>query len=202
MHEGDINRVYSHFFAMMARMKYIERWALMRNSDAENLSEHSLEVGMIAHALAVISNVRLGSRLDVGKAALIGMYHDATEIITGDLPTPIKYFNADIKSAYKEIEGVAADKLLAFIPEDMRGYYEPVFKKDKDDEYIRKLVKAADKISALIKCIEEEKAGNREFASAKESTEKTLDSMGLKEVEIFKEEFLGSYYLTLDELQG
>ncbi len=192
----------SHFFAMMARMKYIERWALMRNSDAENLSEHSLEVGMIAHALAVISNVRLGSRLDVGKAALIGMYHDATEIITGDLPTPIKYFNADIKSAYKEIEGVAADKLLALIPEDMRGYYEPVFKKNKEDEYIRKLVKAADKISALIKCIEEEKTGNREFASAKESTEKALDAMNLKEVDIFREEFLGSYYMTLDELQG
>jgi 5'-deoxynucleotidase len=182
-------------------MKYIERWALMRNSDAENLSEHSLEVGMIAHALAVISNVRLGNDLDVGKAALIGMYHDATEIITGDLPTPIKYFNADIKSAYKEIEGVAADKLLALIPEDMREYYTPIFKKNKDDEYIRKLVKAADKLSALIKCIEEEKAGNKEFASAMKSTEKTLDAMELKEVEIFKEEFLGSYYLTLDELQ-
>lgn len=192
----------SHFLAMMARMKYIERWALMRNSDSENLSEHSLEVGMIAHALAVISNVRLGNKLDTGKAALIGMYHDATEIITGDLPTPIKYFNADIKSAYKEIEGVAADRLLALIPEDMREYYEPIFKKDKGDEHIRKLVKAADKISALIKCIEEEKAGNSEFASAKASTGKALDSLELEEVEIFKKEFLGSYYLTLDELQG
>lgn len=191
----------SHFFAMMARMKYIERWALMRNSDSENLSEHSLEVGMIAHMLAVISNVRLGNNIDLGRIALAGMYHDATEIITGDMPTPIKYFNSDIKTAYKEIEEVATDKLLALIPEDLREYYVPIFKKTTDDEHLWKLVKAADKLSALIKCIEEEKTGNREFASALVSTEKSLDAMGLEEVEIFKKEFLQSYYLTLDELQ-
>ena len=110
-----------HFFAMMARMKYIERWALMRNSVSENLSEQSLEVAMIAHALAVLGNIRLGRNHNAEKAALIGIYHDATEIITGDLPTPIKYYNAGIKSAYKEVEQVAADRLLSLMPEDMRA---------------------------------------------------------------------------------
>lgn len=190
-----------HFFAMMARMKYIERWALMRNSDSENICEHSLEVSMIAHALAVISNVRLNNNLDVNKAALIGLYHDATEIITGDLPTPVKYYNDEIKSAYKEVEQIAANKLLGMLPEDMRPYYNNLFNKTYEDTYLWKIVKAADKLSALVKCIEEEKTGNLEFKSARVSTLKALDAMKLEEVRIFKEEFMDSYELTLDELQ-
>ncbi len=190
-----------HFFAMMARMKYIERWALMRNSSSENISEHSLDVAMIAHALAVIGNVRFEKNLDVYKAALIGIYHDATEIITGDLPTPVKYFNANIKSAYREVEHVAADRLLNMLPEDMREYYRDLFFKEEDDEYLWKLVKAADKLSALIKCIEEEKAGNSEFINAKMATERAVSELGLEEVEVFQKEFMNSYKLTLDELQ-
>lgn len=191
----------NHFFAMMARMKYIERWALMRNSSSENLSEHSLDVAMIAHALAVIGNLRLGKKLDENKAAIVALYHDTTEIITGDLPTPVKYFNADIKSAYKEVEHVAADRLLSLLPEDMQDYYRDFYYKNDEDTYIWKLVKAADKLSAYIKCIEEEKAGNTEFTNAKESTMKSLDEMNIEEVNIFKKEFLDSYKLTLDELQ-
>lgn len=191
----------NHFFAMMARMKYIERWALMRNSSSENLSEHSLDVAMIAHALAVIGNLRLGKKLDENKAAIVALYHDTTEIITGDLPTPVKYFNADIKSAYKEVEHVAADRLLSLLPEDMQDYYRDFYYKNNEDAYIWKLVKAADKLSAYIKCIEEEKAGNTEFTNAKESTMKSLDEMNIEEVNIFKKEFLDSYKLTLDELQ-
>lgn len=191
----------NHFFAMMARMKYIERWALMRNSSPENLSEHSLDVAMIAHALAVIGNLRLGKKLDENKAAIVALYHDTTEIITGDLPTPVKYFNADIKSAYKEVEHVAADRLLSLLPEDMQDYYRDFYYKKDEDAYIWKLVKAADKLSAYIKCIEEEKAGNTEFTNAKESTMKSLDEMNIEEVNIFKKEFLDSYKLTLDELQ-
>lgn len=191
----------NHFFAMMARMKYIERWALMRNSSSENLSEHSLDVAMIAHALAVIGNLRLGKKLDENKAAIVALYHDTTEIITGDLPTPVKYFNADIKSAYKEVEHVAADRLLSLLPEDMQDYYRDFYYKNDEDAYIWKLVKAADKLSAYIKCIEEEKAGNTEFINAKESTMKSLDEMNIEEVNIFKKEFLDSYKLTLDELQ-
>ena len=191
----------NHFFAMMARMKYIERWALMRNSSSENLSEHSLDVAMIAHALAVIGNLRLGKKLDENKAAIVALYHDTTEIITGDLPTPVKYFNADIKSAYKEVEHVAADRLLSLLPEDMQDYYRDFYYKNDEDAYIWKLVKAADKLSAYIKCIEEEKAGNTEFTNAKESTMKSLDEMNIEDVNIFKKEFLDSYKLTLDELQ-
>lgn len=190
-----------HFFAMMARMKYISRWSLMRNSDSENISEHSLEVAMIAHALAVISNVRFGNDLNTERAALIGMYHDTTEIITGDMPTPVKYFNTDIKSAYKEVENIAAGKLIRMLPPDMQEYYNDLFYKNEKDEYIWKLVKAADKLSALLKCIKEEKMGNLEFINAHESTQKALDEMQLSEIAVFEEEFLESFSLTLDELQ-
>jgi 5'-deoxynucleotidase len=189
-----------HFFAMMSRMKYIERWALMRNSDSENISEHSLEVGMIAHALAVISNIRLGNNLNAERAALIGLYHDSTEIITGDMPTPVKYFNPEIQGAFKEVEKIAGNKLLDMLPSDLREAYEPLFFKVEEDEYLWRLKKAADKISALIKCIEESKAGNHEFTSAENTLRKTIEHMELKEVDIFLEEFLPSYYKTLDEL--
>ena len=190
----------SNFFAMISRMKLIERWSLMRNSRPENLSEHSLEVSMLSHALAVISNERFGNSLNVEKAALIGIYHDASEIITGDMPTPIKYFNENIQEAYKEVEKHAAKRLHLMLPEYMQKSYEDIFFPKKEDEYLWKLVKAADKLAALIKCIEEEKAGNTEFISAKKSILKLIDDMKLREVDVFIEEFLPAYSKTLDEL--
>ncbi len=190
----------SHFFAMMSRMKYIERWALMRNSQSENISEHSLEVSMLAHALAIISNKRLRNDLNAEKTALIGLYHDSTEIITGDMPTPVKYYNKDIQGAFKEIEKIAALRLLNMLPEDMKEAYESIFFPEDGEEYLWRLVKAADKLSALIKCIQEENAGNTEFTSAKKSLTDAIKRMDLKEADIFMEEFLPSYYKTLDEL--
>lgn len=190
----------SNFFAMISRMKFIDRWSLMRNSRPENLSEHSLEVAMIAHALAVISNERFGNNLNAEKAALIGIYHDATEIITGDMPTPIKYYNEKIQGAFKEVEKVTAEKLHAMLPDDLKKSFEYIFFPSEEDEYIRRLVKAADKISALIKCIEEEKAGNTEFIRAKNSILQLIQELKLKEVDVFMEEFLPAYYKTLDEL--
>ena len=189
-------------FAMMSRMKYIERWALMRNSRSENLSEHSLEVSMIAHALAVIGNTFLGKELDAKKAALLGIYHDATEIITGDMPTPIKYYNAQIKNTYKDIEKKASKTLLDMLPEEMQASYRAVFEKQQEDAYLWKLVKAADKLSAYIKCVEEEQAGNREFIRAKEMTLNHIRSMGVEETTLFLEYFMDSYGKNLDELTG
>ncbi len=193
-----------NFFALISRMKYIDRWALMRNTRAENLCEHSMEVAIIAHALCIIGNVRYGKHLDADRAALIGLYHDASEIITGDMPTPVKYFNADLKHAYKEVEKVADSKLLEKLPEDLRPSYEAIFNPEEDENelYMRKLVKAADKLSALIKCINEMNAGNNEFRTAKESTGKAIRSlyMELPEVLDFVNEFLASYGSTLDEL--
>lgn len=190
-----------NFYAMLSRMKYIERWALMRNSTKENISEHSLEVAMLAHALAVIGNRRYSKDLNAEKAALIGLYHDATEIITGDMPTPIKYYNASIQGAFKDIEAAAAGQLLAMLPEELRPDYEDIFFPAESEKYICRLVKAADKLSALIKCIEEGKAGNTEFRSAKESIEAALHEMELEEAEDFMRDFLPAYEKTLDELK-
>ncbi|WP_026509315.1 5'-deoxynucleotidase [Butyrivibrio sp. LC3010] len=193
-----------NFFATISRMKYIERWALMRNSRPENLSEHSLEVSMIAHALCVIGNVRYNKNLNAEKAALIGLYHDASEIITGDMPTPVKYYNEELKNAYKQVEAIADVQLLHKLPDDLRPAFEDIFKvQDGDDEkYMRKLVKAADKLSALIKCIEEKNSGNSEFRTAEKSTMKSLEKMKkeLPEVNDFMEDFLEPYGKTLDEL--
>ena len=191
----------SNFFAMMARMKYIERWALMKNSEVENISEHSMEVAMLSHALAVIGNVRFQKKLNVEKAALIGLYHDCTEILTGDMPTPIKYYSEEIEKAFKEIEDKASVKLLEMLPEDMQPYYESFFFQAEEDAYLWKIKKAADKLSALIKCIKEEKSGNTEFVSAKKSLEQSIHEMELEEVEVFMNEFLPSYYKTLDEMR-
>ncbi len=188
------------FFAMMSRMKYIQRWALMRNSISENISEHSLEVSILAHALAVISNERLGNNINAEKAALIGIYHDATEIITGDMPTPIKYYNDNIQGAFKAVEEAAANRLLLMLPEDMRKSYEAIFFPQEEESHLWKLVKAADKLSALIKCKDERKTGNTEFQKAEETIEGLLKRMNLKEVDIFMEEFLPAYDKTLDEL--
>ena len=193
-----------NFFALISRMKYIDRWALMRNTRQENLCEHSMEVAMIAHALCVIGNVRYGKHLDANKAALVGLYHDASEIITGDMPTPVKYFNTDLKKAYKQVEAIADDKLLEKLPDDLRPSFEQVFKadEDEDEKYMRKLVKAADKLSALIKCMAETGAGNSEFRTAQESTEKAVRSLykDYPEVLDFVNEFLSPYGNTLDEL--
>ena len=189
-----------NFFAMHGRMKYINRWALMRNTRQENISEHSEEVAVIAHALAVIGNIRLGKNLSTEKAALFGLYHDMPEILTGDMPTPVKYYSEQMIEAYAQVEEIESKKLLSMLPEDMRAYYESSFFKREEDEYLWKLVKAADKISALIKCIEEKKAGNTEFSNALESTKKSIEKMKLPEAEEFMKDFIPAFYLTLDEL--
>ena len=195
--------VESHFFALLSRLKYIERWALMRSASPENLADHSLEVAMIAHALCVIGNVRYGKSLNAERAALIGMYHDASEIITGDMPTPVKYFNSEIRSAYAKVEEAAAERLISALPDDLRPVYEDILR-GNDDEYLMRLVKAADKISALIKCVDEEHAGNEEFKTAANSTRLAIDAMAIDmpEVADFLREFLPSYGRTLDELLG
>lgn len=189
------------FYAMLARMKYIDRWSLMRNAEHENVSEHSLEVAVIAHALAVISNVRLGNQWNVERAAMLGLFHDSTEILTGDMPTPVKYFNQDIREAYKKVEADAAQRLMDMLPEDMQSYYRPYFNQREEDNYLWKLEKAADRLSALIKCINEKKAGNTEFQKAYQSTLQSLEDMQMEEVTIFMNEFLPAYSKTLDELQ-
>ncbi|MBP5165034.1 MAG: 5'-deoxynucleotidase [Lachnospiraceae bacterium] len=191
----------NNFFAMISRLKWIDRWALMKNSSNENLSEHSLEVAMIAHALCVIGNKRLGKNLNGERAALIGMYHDATEIITGDMPTPVKYYNDEIRHVYKDIEKEAQRRLISLLPADLSDEYESIFSPGEELSYEKKLVKGADKLSAYIKCIEEEKAGNREFLSAEEATLRSLKKMDLPEVDIFIEECIPGYRKTLDELR-
>ena len=189
----------NHFYAMMSRMKNIYRWGLMRNTRRENLSEHSLETAQIAHALALIGNKRLSKSYNANFAAVAAMYHDTTEIITGDMPTPIKYYNPGIREAYKAVEQVAEDKLLSMLPEDLRPAYEDALR--PADPEIEQLVRAADKLSAHIKCIEELKAGNTEFRQAAAQTAAAMDAMALPELDYFREHFLPSYSLTLDELE-
>lgn len=189
------------FFAMMARMKYIERWALMRNANKENISEHSLEVAMLAHGLAIIAKEECSQDIDPNEVALMGIYHDANEIITGDMPTPVKYYDNDIQEAYKRVENVASHTMVNKLPDYMKDYYKPLFFKREGKEYEWKLVKAADKLSALIKCREELRSGNQEFRMAEESTKMFLQNMKMKEIDIFIKDFLPAYELTLDELQ-
>ena len=188
----------NRFFAMISRMKYIDRWGLMNNTKTENISEHSLEVAILAHALVSIANVRLGENLDADRAAVIGLFHDAGEIITGDMPTPIKYYNPAIKNAYKAVEKVAEDRLISMLPDDLIDIYRPLI--SNEDEVLEQYVKAADKLSALIKCVEEVRMGNHEFLKAKEATEKAIAAMQLPALDIFMEECMPAYYLTLDEL--
>ena len=193
-----------HFFATMSRMKYIHRWALMRNFREENLSEHCLEVAMIAHALCLLANIRYNRHTDPAAAALMGIYHDASEIITGDMPTPVKYYNSEIRGAYREVETAAEERLLSQLPEDLKSAYKEIFAgpDTEDGRYMRRLVKAADKLSALIKCIEEENSGNKEFHTAKITILNALDELKAKypEVRDFMDEFISSYGNTLDEL--
>ncbi len=190
-----------NFYAFMDRMKYIKRWQLMRSVREENIMEHSQQVAMLAHALAVIDNKIFGGSADAEKAALYAVYHECSEVLTGDLPTPIKYFNNNIEGAYKSLEERACDKLLNTLPEELRGEFEKSMKPDKTSaEYA--IMKAADRLAAYIKCLEELRSGNREFAKAKQSIEDDLHSRNMPEVEYFFEKFIKSFELTLDELEG
>ena len=191
----------SDFFAFAARTKYINRWALMRNTRYETLSEHSAEVAEISYALAVIGNERLGKNYNAERASLLGLYHDLPEIITGDLPTPVKYYSEETKSAYKAVEKNASKQLLSMLPDDLRGNYEPLFKKKADDKELWRLVKSADKICAYLKCIEERLAGNREFCEAEKTITKTLQRLDCEEAKIFIEEFVPSFEKTIDQMK-
>lgn len=187
------------FFAYIARMRHIDRWALMRNSLSENVQGHSHMVAVLCHALAVIAREKFGSQVDPGQAAIAGLYHDAPEILTGDMPTPVKYDNPAIREAYKAVETVAADKLLSTLPEELRASFAPYVREELEPELLA-LVKAADKLSAHIKCLEELKAGNLEFQKAAQQTWAALDAMELPALRYFMEQFLPAFQLTLDEL--
>lgn len=189
----------SNFFAMVNRMKMINRWALMQNTTKENIAEHSHSVAVIAHALALIGNKKFDKSYDASRAALLALYHDTTEVITGDMPTPVKYYNDDIKNVYKDIEKIAGKRLTAMLPEEFQKDYIPFFSQQEEDKELWRLVKAADKISALIKCIEESRMGNKEFEMALKAQEKKISEIDLPEVKYFTEHFMKAYYLTLDE---
>lgn len=188
------------FFAFLSRMRYISRWGLMRNTVPENIQEHSLDVAVIAHALAMIRNTWFDGDLDPGRIALYGIFHDASEIFTGDMPTPVKHFNPNFKRSFHQLEDRARKKLLAMLPPELAEQYEPLFFFDDEPEYVA-LVKAADKIAALAKCIEEEKSGNLEFRRAGAEHLENLRNSPLPEVRFFMEKFLPGYRLSLDELK-
>ncbi len=187
------------FFAYLSRMKYIKRWALMRSTNEENIMEHSLQVTEIAHAIALIKNEMFGGSVDPYKVMCLAVYHETSEVITGDLPTPIKYFNAQINSAYKDLEDLAAEKLIEKLPEELKPLYREFILADKNTEEY-KIMKAADRISAYIKCVEEVKSGNKEFVKAKESIGKDIKSINDEAVKYFIKNILPSFEKTLDEL--
>jgi len=187
------------FFAFLSRMRYISRWGLMRNTIPENIQEHSLDVAVIAHALAMIRNTYFDGTLDPSRAALYGIFHDASEIFTGDMPTPVKHFDPNFKRSFHKLEDTARRKLLAMLPPELAKEYEPLFFFDDQEEYVR-LVKAADRIAALTKCIEEGKSGNFEFRRAEAEHFEQLSASTLPEVIYFLEKFLPGYRLSLDEL--
>ena len=188
-----------NFFAYISRMRYIGRWSLMRNSLPENIQEHSHMVAVLAHALGVIRRDVFHVPCNPDEAATVALFHDSAEILTGDLPTPIKYHSNEIRDAYKEVEALACRKLLATLPEELRGAYEPLLD-GETEERVHDLVKAADKLSAYIKCIEERKAGNNEFLSAEAQTRKILEESHMPEVDYFLEHFIPAFELNLDEL--
>ena len=193
------NKPSYKFFAFLDRMKFIKRWSLMRSVREENIMEHSQQVAVLAHALAIIANKKFGANLSIEKVLLIAQYHEVSEVITGDLPTPIKYFNPEIKTAYKDLEKNASLKLLDMLPEEIKGEYESYVLPDEDcEEY--KIVKIADRLSAYLKCVEEIKAGNSEFVKAKATIENELKSLKRLEVDYFFDNFAPAYQLTLDEL--
>ena len=189
----------NNFFSMISRMKYINRWALMRNTREETLDTHTKEVAVIAHALAVLGNLRLKKSYNTDRAATLALYHDAHEILTGDMPTPVKYQSPEILSPFKSIENAANRKIASMLPPDMESVYLPLLTGDEDKELIP-LIKAADKIAALIKCIEERKAGNTEFLSAEKAIRENSPALKIKEAELFLLEFLPSFEDTLDDM--
>lgn len=189
----------NHFYAMLSRMKYINRWGLMRNTRNENLCEHSLEVAFVAHALGIINNEVYGGNINAERLAILGMYHDVTEIITGDMPTPVKYYNPVIRNAYKEVEKVAGKQMLSGLSPEIRDRYERVLTETEEEKELWKYVKAADKISAYIKCLEERKTGNMDFADAEQTIYKAITDMHMDEVDYFMKEYIPAYMLTLDE---
>jgi len=189
-----------NFFAFCDRMKYIKRWQLMRSTREENIMEHSQQVATFAHALAVINNKVFGGTADAGKAVLYAVYHECSEVMTGDLPTPIKYFNRSIHGAYKELEDRACDKLLTTLPEELRGEFALAMKPDCGS-YEYALMKAADRLAAYVKCLEELRAGNKEFVKAEKSIKKDLLSRKMPEVDYFFKNFIESFNLSLDELE-
>lgn len=188
----------NHFFAYMARMKYIERWGLMRNTRQENIQEHSLQTAMLAHALAVIRNTFFKGNIDADKVAAVAMFHEASEIITGDLATPIKYYNPEIKKAYKELEHIACGRLIDMLPPELQEVYSG-YMLCRDDE-INKIVKWADKLCAYFKCVEELNLGNTEFASAEKSILAEIEKIDAPEVKYFMEHFAPSFKLNLDQM--
>lgn len=190
----------SHFFAFLSRMKFIQRWGLMRNTMSENIQEHSLQVAMIAHGLAVIRNTYFDGELDAAKVALLGMYHEVSEIFTGDLPTPVKYFNPQIKDVYKGIEGMAQEKMYNMLPTEVKAAYLNLLVKQNEDTELWQIVKAADKISAYLKCVEELKVGNQEFAAAFKMIRQEIEGINLPEVKYFMEVFVPSFSLSLDDI--
>ena len=189
------------FYAYIDRMKYIRRWQLMRSQRDENIMEHSQSVAMLAHALAVIRNKVFGGNVNVEKTVLYAMYHEISEVLTGDLPTPIKYYNRTIHKAYKDLERSAAEKMADMLPEELKGELSPCILADEESEEYQ-LVKAADRLSAYIKCLEELRSSNGEFEKAKKSIEDDLHARSMPEVEYFFEHFVPSFSLTLDELEG
>ena len=189
------------FYAMLSRMKYIDRWSLMRNTQRENIAEHCLETAMIAHALCRIENKYYGGALDAERAAVLALFHDGTEIITGDLPTPVKYHSEQIRAAYAEVEDLAVQRLCAMLPEELADGYEEIFSYGKEgDDALQPYVKAADKLSAIVKCMEEMRSGNNEFRSAEKTLRKAVEDMHLRAADHFVEHFLPAYGLDLDEL--
>ncbi|MEX1377598.1 MAG: 5'-deoxynucleotidase [Eubacteriales bacterium] len=188
----------SSFFAYISRMKFIRRWGLMRNIHDENIQEHSMQVAMIAHNLALVENKLYGGDYDANYIMVLAAYHEVSEIITGDLPTPIKYYNPMIMQEYKKIEKMANEKIVGMLPDDLTNEYKEIIIQPDDKNH--KIVKAADKIAAYIKCVEELTAGNHEFIKAKDSLKKTIDEIELRSVKYFMDTFMNSFNLTLDEL--
>ena len=189
-----------HFFAYMARMKLIRRWSLMKSVEEENIAEHSAQVAQIAHALALIKNRKFGGELNADRVATMALYHETSEVLTGDLPTSIKYYNPEIRKAYKEIEGVANEKLLSMLPEELQEDYRPLIFEEATS-YEARLVKAADRLSAYIKCVEELRSGNREFARAEQTLYREIEKyFDMEEVKYFCDTFLDTFRKTLDEL--
>lgn len=189
----------SKFFAFLDRMKLIDRWALMRNTSVEDVAQHSMQVAMIAHALCVIENTLFGGNYNAERAAVLALYHESAEVVTGDLPTPVKYYDNDINRAYKNIEGMAEQKLIDCLPPELKAAFAPFVQQDKD-EHEHAIVKCADKLGALIKCVEELAVGNKEFEKAYETTRQSIVALPEKSVQYFLETFIPAYSMSLDYL--